>query len=140
MTLLLNRAEIEQVLDISSVIGAVERGFADFSGGKTIMPVRTAVRVQDPPGVMLVMPCAMTESGALGTKIVSVFRQHRVAPAKLNISIRVGARVPANVHFYPVPQEVIVIYPEWRGHMYFIVNDEIIIVDSRHRIIAVLPV
>ena len=40
------------------------------------MPVRTAVRVQDPPGVMLVMPCAMTESKALGTKIVSVFPQN----------------------------------------------------------------
>src|SRR6476659_5672322 len=34
------------------------------------------------------------------TKIVSVFHQHRVAPAKLNISLRVGARGPANVHFY----------------------------------------
>jgi ornithine cyclodeaminase/alanine dehydrogenase len=76
MTLLLNRAEVEQVLDMSSVIDAVERGFADFSAGRIVMPVRTAVRVQDPPGVMLVMPCAMTESKALGTKIVSVFPQN----------------------------------------------------------------
>lgn len=76
MTLLLNRAAIEQILDISSVIDAVERGFADFSAGRVVMPVRTAVRVQDPPGVMLVMPCAMTESRALGTKIVSVFPQN----------------------------------------------------------------
>ena len=76
MTLLLNRADVEKVLDVSSVIEAVERGFADFSAGQTVMPVRTAVRVQDPPGVMLVMPCAMTESKALGTKIVSVFPQN----------------------------------------------------------------
>jgi ornithine cyclodeaminase/alanine dehydrogenase len=76
MTLLLNRAEVERVLDISSVIDAVERGFADFSAGRIVMPVRTAVRVSDPPGVMLVMPCAMTESKALGTKIVSVFPQN----------------------------------------------------------------
>ena len=73
MTLLLNRADLEKILDVSSVIDAVERGFADFSAGRSIMPVRTAVRVTDPPGVMLVMPCAMTESGVLGTKIVSVF-------------------------------------------------------------------
>ena len=76
MTLLLNRAEVETVLDVASVIEAVERGFADFSAGRIVMPVRTAVRVQDPPGVMLVMPCAMTESKALGTKIVSVFPQN----------------------------------------------------------------
>lgn len=76
MTLLLSRAEVERVLEVKSVIDAVERGFADFSAGRIVMPVRTAVRVQDPPGVMLVMPCAMTESKALGTKIVSVFPQN----------------------------------------------------------------
>jgi alanine dehydrogenase len=76
MTLLLNRADVERILDMTSVIDAVERGFADFSAGRIVMPVRTAVRVTDPPGVMLVMPCAMTESKALGTKIVSVFPQN----------------------------------------------------------------
>lgn len=76
MTLLLNRAEVEKVLEVRAVIEAVERGFADFSAGRIVMPVRTAVRVQDPPGIMLVMPCAMTESKALGTKIVSVFPQN----------------------------------------------------------------
>jgi ornithine cyclodeaminase/alanine dehydrogenase-like protein (mu-crystallin family) len=76
MTLLLNRAELEKILDASSVIQAVEGAFADFSSGKVTMPVRTAIRVADPPGVMLVMPCAMTESRALGTKIVSVFPQN----------------------------------------------------------------
>src|SRR5688572_11524052 len=76
MTLLLNRAEVERLLNVTSVIEAVERGFADFSAGRIVMPVRTAVRVQDPPGIMLVMPCAMTESKALGTKIVSVFPQN----------------------------------------------------------------
>src|SRR4051794_5159488 len=76
MTLLLNRAELEKILDVSSVIEAVERGFADFSAGRAIMPVRTAVRVRARPGVRLVMPCAMTDPGVLGTKIVSVFPQN----------------------------------------------------------------
>jgi ornithine cyclodeaminase/alanine dehydrogenase-like protein (mu-crystallin family) len=73
VTLLLNRAELESILDATSVIEAVERGFADFSTGKVVMPVRTAVRVSDPGGTMLVMPCAMTETRVLNTKIVSVF-------------------------------------------------------------------
>ncbi|MCC6174377.1 MAG: ornithine cyclodeaminase family protein [Chloroflexi bacterium] len=76
MTLLLNRAELEKLLDVTSVIDAVERGFADYSAGKTVSPVRTAVRVTDPPGVLLIMPCAMTESKALGTKLVSVYVQN----------------------------------------------------------------
>ena len=76
MTLLLNRAELERLLDVQSVIEAVERGFADYSAGKVEMPVRTAVRVTDPPGVLLLMPCAMTESRALGTKLVSVYPQN----------------------------------------------------------------
>ena len=73
VTLLLNRAELESILDATSVIEAVERGFADFSSGKIVMPVRTAIRVSDPGGTMLVMPCAMTETRVLNTKIVSVF-------------------------------------------------------------------
>jgi hypothetical protein len=32
------------------------------------------------------------------------------------------------------------VHPEWRGHMYFVVGDEIIVVDRDHRIIAVLAV
>src|SRR3712207_9164077 len=59
MTLLLNRAELERLLDVRSVIDAVERGFADYSAGKVQMPVRTSVRVSDPPGLLLVMPCAI---------------------------------------------------------------------------------
>ena len=76
MTLLLNRAELERLLDVDSVIEAVERGFADYSAGRTVMPVRTAVRVPEPPGVLLVMPCAMVDSKVLGTKLVSVYGQN----------------------------------------------------------------
>jgi len=76
MTLLLNRAELERLLDVPSAIDAVERGFADYSAGKVVMPVRTAVRVPEPPGTLLVMPCAMTDSKVLGTKLVSLFLQN----------------------------------------------------------------
>jgi hypothetical protein len=58
----------------------------------------------------------------------------------VNFTVSVGTAVPTSVRVVAVPSTLIEIYPEWRGHMYFIVNDEIIIVDSRHRIIAVLPV
>ena len=76
MALLLKRSELERLLDVDSVIEAVQQGFADYSAGKVQMPVRTAIRVSDPPGVLLLMPCAMTESRVLGTKLVSVYGQN----------------------------------------------------------------
>jgi peptidoglycan hydrolase-like protein with peptidoglycan-binding domain len=43
------------------------------------------------------------------------------------------------VHVVTVPDVLIEIHPEWRGHQYFVARDEIVIVDSGHRIIATLP-
>ena len=73
------------------------------------------------------------------TKITTVFRRHKVRSEHLNISVRVGARVPDTVHFYPLPIEVVEIYPEWRGYDYILVGDEILVVNPRtHLIVAVL--
>jgi hypothetical protein len=44
------------------------------------------------------------------------------------------------VHVVEVSPVLIEIHPEWRGYFYFVVNDEIIIVDRGHRIIAVIAV
>jgi ornithine cyclodeaminase/alanine dehydrogenase len=73
MALLLKRADLMRLLDVGSVIEAVQQGFADYSAGKVQMPARGAVRSSEPPGVLLLMPCAMTESRVLGTKLVSVY-------------------------------------------------------------------
>lgn len=76
------------------------------------------------------------------TKITTVFKKQKVArvePSKLNVEIRVGAKVPRSVHFYPVPEEVVVIYPEWRGYDYILVGDQIVIIEPRsYEIVAVL--
>ena len=73
------------------------------------------------------------------TKITTIIRQHKVQPAHLNVSVHVGARVPDTVHFYPLPVEVVDIYPEWRGYDYILIGDEIIVINPRtHLIIAVL--
>jgi hypothetical protein len=73
------------------------------------------------------------------SKITTIFRQHKVEPARLNISVSVGTRVPDSVHFYPLPVEVIVVYPEWRGYDYILVGNEILVIDPRtHEIVAIL--
>ena len=72
-------------------------------------------------------------------KITTVIKKQNVKPVQLNISVRVGASVPASVHFYPLPQQVVVIYPEWRGYDYILVGDQIVVVDPRtHEIVAIL--
>jgi hypothetical protein len=73
------------------------------------------------------------------TKITAVIRQHKVQPTHLNVSVRVGTRVPDSVHFYPLPTEVVDIYPEWRGYDYILVGDQIIVLDpGSHEIVAIL--
>ena len=57
----------------------------------------------------------------------------------LNVSVSVGTRIPTSVHVHALPQEVIVIYPEWRGYDYIMVGNEILVIDPRtHQIVAIL--
>ena len=58
-----------------------------------------------------------------------------------NFDIKIGAVVPRTVRVSPVPQTIIEIEPAWRGFMYFVRGDEIVIVDPRTlEIVAVLDV
>ena len=73
------------------------------------------------------------------TKITTIIKQNKVEPARLNVTVAVGTRVPDSVHFYPLPVEVFVIYPEWRGYNYILVGDQILVIDPRtHQIVAIL--
>jgi len=74
------------------------------------------------------------------TTIRTVIKQQNVQPVtNVNFSISVGARVPGTVHFYRLPVELVRIYPRWRGYDYFLIGDQIIVVNPRtHMIVAVL--
>jgi Protein of unknown function (DUF1236) len=58
----------------------------------------------------------------------------------VNFAISVGTEVPRTVRVVEVPSVLVEYRPEWRGYYYFIVNDQIIVVDRNHRIVAVLDV
>jgi hypothetical protein len=59
----------------------------------------------------------------------------------VNFSINVGTVVPRTVRVVAVPDTLVRIHPAWRGHRYFVYNDEIIIVEADTlRIVAVLVV
>ena len=73
------------------------------------------------------------------TKITTIFKQHKVEPTKLSVSVSVGTRIPTSVHLYPIPVQVVEVYPEWRGFNYILVGDQIIVVNPRtHEIVAIL--
>jgi hypothetical protein len=73
------------------------------------------------------------------TKITSIIKQRKVEPTKLNVSISVGTRVPASVHLYPLPVEVVTVYPAWRGYEYILVGDQIVVINPRsHEIVAII--
>ena len=79
-------------------------------------------------------------SGEQRTRITGVIRDQRVEPlSNANFSISVGARVPRNITFYPLPAEVVTIYPEWRGYEFIRVRDQILVINPRTlEIVAVL--
>jgi peptidoglycan hydrolase-like protein with peptidoglycan-binding domain len=58
----------------------------------------------------------------------------------VNFSVSVGTVVPTRVRVVAVPAAIIEIRPEFRNHLYFVVREEIVIVDNRRRIVAVIPV
>jgi len=59
----------------------------------------------------------------------------------VDFSLSVGTAVPSRVHVVAVPQVLITIHPEFRGREYFVVRDDIYIVEpGSRRIVAVVPV
>ena len=66
------------------------------------------------------------------TKITTVIKSQNVRPVtNVNFSISVGTHVPRNVGFHPLPTEIITIYPEWRGYEFFLVGNQIVVVNPR---------
>jgi len=57
----------------------------------------------------------------------------------VNFNIAVGTVVPRTVHFVAVPETLVRIHPAWRGYRYFVVEEEIVIVEpDTLKIVAVI--
>ena len=60
--------------------------------------------------------------------------------SNVNFDVTVGTRIPRNVHVVVLPEEIVRIVPEYRGYEYFLVGNEIVIVDPRTlEIVAIIP-
>jgi hypothetical protein len=75
------------------------------------------------------------------TRIHEVIVNERNAPrvSSPNFSVSIGTRVPRTVRFAALPRTIVEIEPTWRGYEYFMVGDQIVIVNPRTmEIVAVL--
>ena len=74
-------------------------------------------------------------SGAtLTTEQRTKIRETGPRASNVNFSISVGTAVPRTVRVIAVPPTLV----QWRGYRYFVVGDEMIIVDRNNRIVAVI--
>jgi alanine dehydrogenase len=78
--LVLSRADVEGVLDLDRLREAVARAMADLSAGRVSMPSRIAALVPERDGLLAAMPAYLPSSGALATKLVSLFPRNTDRP------------------------------------------------------------
>jgi alanine dehydrogenase len=69
--LILNRADVEAVLDRDALTDAVGAALAETSAGRASLPPRVAAEIE--AGLLLAMPGAVSRLGGLGAKLVSLF-------------------------------------------------------------------
>lgn len=60
--------------------------------------------------------------------------------ARMEFEVKLGAEVPRNLHFYPLPKEVADSVPEYREYFYVVTREQIVVIDPvNYRIVAILP-
>jgi hypothetical protein len=67
----------------------------------------------------------------------------RIARSDVNVNLSVGTRIPRDhprIRLLPLPQTVVEVEPRWRGYDYFLVGDEIVVVEpGTFEIVAIIP-
>jgi ornithine cyclodeaminase len=78
--LVLSRSDVERLLDLDRLREAVARAMADLSAGRVSMPTRIAAIVPERDALLAAMPAYLPSSGALTTKLVSLFPRNTDRP------------------------------------------------------------
>lgn len=64
------------------------------------------------------------------TRVQSAFKSH-LGNAKVDVKVepRIGVLIPRDVTLFDVPEDVVIIVPEWRRYKYVLIGDEICLID-----------
>jgi ornithine cyclodeaminase/alanine dehydrogenase-like protein (mu-crystallin family) len=71
--LVLNEAEVRELLPAADLVDVMEQALAAFSSGQVNQPVRSAVEVGPDRAFFGVMPACLSTPAAMGAKLVTVF-------------------------------------------------------------------
>jgi len=74
--LILNRREVESLLDFERLVESLGPAMAELSAGRVSMPARVAAQVREQRGLLGVMPVFLDAHRILTAKLVSVFPQN----------------------------------------------------------------
>ncbi|MFC1499828.1 ornithine cyclodeaminase family protein [Candidatus Zixiibacteriota bacterium] len=85
MPLLLNRNDVQTVLQMNECIDAHEKAFTEMANGTAVLPLRTGI--SPPDGLSLYMPAYLQEMNALACKVVTVFKNN---PADHKLPVVIG--------------------------------------------------
>jgi hypothetical protein len=75
------------------------------------------------------------------TRVAESITRVNVQPlTNVNFSLTVGTAVPRDIRLQTLPADVVEVVPQYRGYSFFVVRDEIVIVEpSTYQIVTVLP-
>jgi ornithine cyclodeaminase/alanine dehydrogenase len=76
MTKILSKQDVLRILNMDDTISILEKAFTDLSNGKAVMPQRTPIAAPENNGLVLFMPAYLKGIGALGAKVVSVYKDN----------------------------------------------------------------
>jgi alanine dehydrogenase len=76
MAILLSKSDVIGLLDMQSTMDAVEQAFKELFESTANMPQRTPIAVPAHEGVALFMPAYLQKLGAIGAKIVTVYKNN----------------------------------------------------------------
>lgn len=74
--LVLSEREVRSLLDVEELMPVLEQAHIQFSTGKAVMPVRQVVPLPQIKGRITTMPAYLSESNALGMKVVTYFTEN----------------------------------------------------------------
>lgn len=74
--LVLTKSDIRQVVSMNDAIELVKTAFGELKAGRADMPLRSFIDVRPGIDTMLMMPAYLSEMGALGFKVVSIYQEN----------------------------------------------------------------
>jgi alanine dehydrogenase len=73
----ISNEEVTQAVDMGEAIETIKEAFIAFYQGEANLPARIHIEVDERQARTLIMPAYLRESGALGTKIISIFPENQ---------------------------------------------------------------